>query len=129
MLRTVPFLVSWRYKMNTYFEKNGNFNSNSRIFEAYFTETVKTAGTLEKSLDSLLCFLSVLLRILTGATVRRIAKVSAVALSLVGFIGVIGAIEHGSLSIGMGLLLGAVLLGIEYLCLRGKPSAKGNSNT
>ena len=115
--------------MNTYFENNRDFNSNSRIFEAYFTEAVKPAGAFQKSLDSLLCFLSALLRILTGATVRRIAKVSVVALSLVGFIGVIGAIERGSLGIGIGLLLGAMLLGIEYLCLHGKPSEKKNSNT
>lgn len=115
--------------MNTYFEKNENFSSNSRIFEAYFTEAVKPAGTFQKCLDSMLYLLSALLRILTGATVRRIAKVSAVALSLVGFIGVIGAIERGSLGIGMGLLLGAILLGIEYLCLRGKPNVNGNPNT
>ena len=115
--------------MNTYFNNDRDFNSNKRIFEAYFTETVKPAGALEKGLDSLLCLLSALLRILTSATVRRIARVSAVALSLVGFIGVIGAIEHGTLGIGVGLLLSAILLGIEYLCLRGRQNVKRNSNT
>lgn len=106
--------------MNTYFEKNRNLDSNSRIFEAYFTDTAKPVGAFRKWLDSVLCVLSSILRALIGATARRIAKVTTVAICLIGFIGVIGAIEHGTLGVGTGLLIGAILLGVEYLCLRGK---------
>ena len=106
--------------MNAYYENNGSFNSNSRIFEGYFTETSKPAGVFRKTVEKLLSLLSALVRILSDSRVCRIAKVASVAVSLVGFVGVIGAIEHGRLGIGTGLLIGAILLGLEYLCLRGR---------
>ena len=112
--------------MNTYFEKNGSFNSNNRIFEACYYETAKSAGKAQRALELLLSWIRALLKILTVAKVRRIARVFTVAVSLVGFIGVIGAMDHGSIGLGTGLLIGALLLGVEYLCLRGhRHSPKG----
>lgn len=106
--------------MNAYYENKGSFNSNNRIFEGYFTETVKPVGIFRKTVEGLLALLSALMSILSDSRVRRIAKVVSVAVSLVGFVGVIGAIEHGRIGIGTGLLIGAVLVGLEYLCLRGR---------
>ena len=104
--------------MNAYFDKNEAFVSNKRIMEAYFGEAVKTAGVGQKLLDGILSKLLLVLRILTCTAARRIAKATAVAVTLVSFIGVIGAMEAGSLSLGLGLAIGAILLAIEYLCLR-----------
>ena len=104
--------------MNAYFENNGSFDSNSRIIEAYFSETVKPVSRARRMGESLISLLSALITCLTSAKTRSIAKAVSVALSLVGFVGIIGAMEHGTLSIGMGLLIGVGLLGIEYLCLR-----------
>lgn len=104
--------------MNAYYNKNEAFDSNKRIIEAYFGESLKTAGTGQKVLDALFSWLSVFLRVLTCATARRIAKATAVAVTLVGFVGVIGAMERGVLGLGLGLAIGTILLGIEYLCLR-----------
>ena len=104
--------------MNAYFEKAESFDSNKRIMEAYFGEAVTTVGAGQKLLENLLSKLLWILRILTCTTVRRIAKATAVAVTLVAFIGVIGAMEAGSVSLGLGLVIGAALLGIEYLCLR-----------
>ena len=104
--------------MNACFDKNEEFYSNKRIMEAYFGEAVKTASVGQRLLDSILSKLFFLIRLLSCSTARRIAKATAVAVTLVAFIGVIGAMEAGSISLGLGLLIGAALLGIEYLCLR-----------
>lgn len=104
--------------MNTYFEKNEKFDSNNRIMEAYFGEAVKVANPIAKAIDTLLSFFFRLWQILTSATARRIGKVTSFALSLVAIVGIIGAIESGSLGLGLGLLLGGLTVGIEYLCLR-----------
>lgn len=104
--------------MNTYFERNGKFDSNNRMIDAYFGEAVKVANPVAKAIDSILSLLFRLWQILCSATARRVIKASTVALSLVGLVGIIGAIESGSLALGMGLILGLGLIGIEYLCLR-----------
>ena len=104
--------------MNAYFEKKETFDSNKRIIEAYFGEAVNTVGAGQKLLDSIVSWLAVILRVLTCTVARRIAKATAVAVTLVAFIGVIGAMETGALSLGLGLAVGAILLVIEYLCLR-----------
>ena len=110
--------------MNTYFDKNEHFNSNRRIFETYYQEAARPAGRLQRALDALLGGASALVSALSGAKARRLAKALTVAVSLVGFVGVIGAMERGSLGLGSGLLIGAILVGAEYLCLRGRRQSK-----
>jgi len=111
--------------MNTYFDKNERFDSNKRIFEAYYQETRKPAGKLQRALDALLSSLSSLAKAENRAKVIRLARVCGVAVSLIGFIGVIGAMERGTLGLGSGLLIGALLIGAEYLCLRGRRQDRG----
>lgn len=106
--------------MNAYFENNGAFNSNSRIFEGYFTESETRTSRLQRATEKLFFRMAVLTRTLTDSRVCRLVKAITVALSLIGFVGVIGAIEHGGLGMGAGLLIGATLVGLEYLCLRGR---------
>ena len=100
--------------MNKYFEKNDNFNSNNRIYEGYFTEARNESGFGKRALD----LLSLILNFLLCESFLQRAKMVLVALSLVGFIGVIGAMEAGSLGMGSGLLIGGLLLAVEYLCLK-----------
>ena len=100
--------------MNTCYHQPKDFISNKGIIDAYFGESAARVSVGEKMLSMLL----VLVRFLTCSTVRRIAKATAVAVTLVAFIGVIGAMESGFLSLGAGLFIGTFLLGIEYLCLR-----------
>ncbi|MBR3893631.1 MAG: hypothetical protein IKJ35_00635 [Clostridia bacterium] len=111
--------------MNTYFDQNEGFNSNKRIFEAYYQEARKPAGKLQRALDALLSSLSSLAKTETRAKVIRLAKACGVAVSLIGFVGVIGAMERGTLGLGSGLLIGALLIGAEYLCLRGRRQDRG----
>ena len=106
--------------MNAYFQQNEDFSSNKRIFEAYYNEAIKPAGRMQKSLDTLLSYLYIMIKALTSARAKAVLKAFTVAVSLVGFVGVIGAMEQGALGLGAGLAIGAVLIGAEYLCLRGK---------
>lgn len=108
--------------MNAYYNKNEQFISNNRTYTEYFTESAKSVSKWLTLPEILLSILFSLLRFLSGARVRNIVRVCAVAVSLVGFIGVLGAVERGTLSLLGGVLLGGILLGIEYLALR--PSKK-----
>ena len=104
--------------MNTTFEKNSSLNSKTRIFEGYFEESAKTVGRVQRALDSFLYIISMLITALTSARAISVLRTFGVAGALVGFVGVIGAVEQGSLGFGAAFLLGAILIGIEYLCLR-----------
>ena len=104
--------------MNAYYNKNEAFDSNKRIIEAYFGESVRVQNRVQKLLEQVLYLLSALLQLLSSASVRRVAKVTSVAVLLVGFVGVIGAMESGALGLGAGLLIGAALVCLEILCLR-----------
>ena len=106
--------------MNTTFEKNSTFNSNSRIFEGYFEDNTQKVRSFHKGLDSFLYIIASILTALTSAKAIALFKVIGVACSLVGFVGIIGAVECGTLTMSAGVLLGAFVIGIEYLCLRPK---------
>ena len=106
--------------MNAYFDNNGAFNSNSRIFEGYFTEAETRTSGLQRAAEKLFSRVADLARTLTDSRACRLIKAITVALSLIGFAGVIGAMERGSLGMGTGVLIGATLIGLEYLCLRGR---------
>lgn len=104
--------------MNKYFETNDRFNSNKRIFDAYYEEAERSVGGIRGALDSVLYLLSVILSAVLCERVRRIARALAICICFVGFVGVIGAIDHGSISLGTGLLIALALLAIELLCFK-----------
>ena len=108
--------------MNKYYVTNEQFNSNKRIFEAYYKEAEIKPSILQRVADFWLALLSVL----TSERARTVAKAASVALCLIGLIGIAGAIENGTLSIGVGILVATVLLGIEFFSLKksGKRQAR-----
>ena len=104
--------------MNRYFDNNDQYISNKRIFEAYFTEKAVAPSSAKKALDSLLSILLSILAILSGSVAKRLYKVGAVVLCMIAFVGMIGAVERGTLSMGVAFLIGIALLGIEIICLK-----------
>ena len=120
MLVRFPFLVLRRLIMNTTFEQNSNFNSKSRIYEGYFEESASRAGSIRRGLESFLYISASILTAMTSAKAIALFKVIGMAGTLVGFVGIIGAVEQGTLGMGAGFWLGTLLVGIEYLCLRSK---------
>ena len=103
--------------MNISYQNNSGVYSNNDIFADYFQVGTR-ASKMRKAADALLAALSLILTFLTAARTRVVARATGFGLCLVGFVGVIGAMEAGSISLGLGLILGAALLGIELLCLR-----------
>ena len=104
--------------MNTYYQQNSRISSNNDIFEEYFFGGARPASAWKKAADRVLAILSAIILFFCSARVRTVVRVGAVALSLVALIGVIGAVEHGTLSMGFGLALGLALIVLEVSCLR-----------
>lgn len=100
--------------MNNSYLKNGRFDSNSGIYEGFFTESETRLGRADRLLSKLFS----VARALTGAKAKRIGKVCVVIGCLLAMIGVVGAMEAGSVSLLAGLGISALLLGTEYFCFR-----------
>ena len=103
--------------MNISYQNNEHIYSNNDIFGDYFN-TGARVSKMRKAADAMLAALSLTLAFLTAARTRVVARVIGFGLCLVGFVGIIGAMETGAISLAFGLILGAALLGIEVLCLR-----------
>ena len=103
--------------MNISYQNNGRVYSNNDIFTDYFNVGARPSK-MRKAADALLAALSLILSFLTAARTRVAARALGFGLCLVGFVGIIGAMEAGAISLGFGLVLGGAILGIELLCLR-----------
>ena len=103
--------------MNISYQNNGRIYSNNDIFADYFNVGARPSK-MRKAADAMLAALSLILAFLTSAHTRVVARALGFGLCLVGFVGIIGAMESGAISLGFGLLLGGAILGIELLCLR-----------
>ena len=55
---------------------------------------------------------------LRDRTVRTVLRYSLVAVCFICFIGLIGGIEQGLITIGSGIFFGLILLFVEILCLK-----------
>lgn len=105
--------------MNAYYENFQNKISNSRIIEGTFEELIPERTLGQKLSDAAARVGAKARAILSPAFVRRFAKPTSLALSLVGIAGIIGAIERGRIGVFAGLLGGLLLIALEGLALRG----------
>ncbi len=101
--------------MNRFYEEERIFHSNSRIFEGRFAEVTEEKSSVGNVLHTAW---KAVKKVKASARVQRMAKAVAFTGCMLGMLGIIGAMEAGSLAIGTGLLLSVALLGLEYLCLR-----------
>ncbi|MBE6699887.1 MAG: hypothetical protein E7584_06595 [Ruminococcaceae bacterium] len=103
--------------MNISYQNNERVYSNNDIFGDYFNVGTRHSK-MRKAADAMLAALSLILTFLTAARTRVVARALGFGICLVGFVGIIGAMETGAISLGFGLILGGAILGIELLCLR-----------
>ena len=103
--------------MNISYQNNGRIYSNNDIFADYFNVCARPSK-MRKAADALLAALSLILAFLTATRTRVVLRATGFGLSLVSFVGIIGAMESGAISLGLGLVLGGAILAIELLCLR-----------
>ena len=110
--------------MNKYYDNNDQYISNKRIFEAYFTEIKREPSAFQKALRGALCLLASLAALIVAGKERGTFKAVSLALCLLGMIGLIGAMESGSISMLGGIGIALILLAIEYFCLAARPNKK-----
>lgn len=106
--------------MNRSFSEIGSFDSNNGIYEAFYKEYVEIDSRLHARKKQLSEWLSKAFKALTCTRARCLAKAFAVVASLVGLIGVAGAVEMENISLSLGLTLGTLMIAIEYFCLKRK---------
>lgn len=82
------------------------------------TLTHRASARANRIFDVLLALLALMVGALRDKTVRTVIRYSVVAVCFFCFIGLIGGIEQGLLSIGAGVVLGLLLIFVEILCLK-----------
>jgi hypothetical protein len=99
--------------MNGYYTRDHKYNGSKA---ASYTRPV--ASRLDRFLDVIYALLCALANAMRDRTVRRVLRYAVVVGCAIGFIGLIGGIDSGLISIGSGIFGGLVLLFVEILCLK-----------
>ena len=77
------------------------------------------AGQVVDKIFSLLALvLGTLMRLCAKPVMRRVMRYAGVAICFVCFLGLVGGIEQGLISVGLGVVAGLLLIFVEILCLR-----------
>ena len=99
--------------MNGYYTRERNIEE--RTSDDMLTRALSRADCL---LDVVFALIAMLAGALCDRTVRTVLRYSVVAICFFCFIGLIGGIEQGLVSIGGGIVLGLLLIFVEILCLK-----------
>ena len=78
----------------------------------------RASARANRIFDVLLALVALMVGALRDKTVRTVIRYSVVAVCFFCFIGLIGGIEQGLISIGVGVVLGLLLIFVEILCLK-----------
>ncbi len=72
---------------------------------------------LTRGCEAVLRFFDMLLALLSDGNVRKTIRICGAVLCFIGFLGVIAAVEAETLTFGGGILSGALLFGLAFLCV------------
>jgi hypothetical protein len=78
----------------------------------------RASSRADRVLDVLFAMIAALAGVLRDKTVRTVLRYGIVAVCFFCFLGLIGGIEQGLVSIGGGIVLGLLLVFVEILCLK-----------
>lgn len=78
----------------------------------------RASSRADRVLDVLFAMIAALAGALRDKTVRTVIRYGVVAVCFFCFLGLIGGIEQGLVSIGGGIVLGLLLVFVEILCLK-----------
>ena len=78
----------------------------------------QTSTAVDRLLDFVYALLSFVATALRDRTVRSVLRYSIVVVCFVCFIGLVGGLERGLISIGGAIFAGLGLIFVEILCLR-----------
>ena len=97
---------------------NGYYTREHQIEDRTSDVLTRAGARADRVLDVIFAMLAWLAGALRDRTVRTVVRYSIVAICFFCFIGLIGGIEQGLVSIGGGIVLGLLLVFIEILCLK-----------
>ena len=105
---------------NAYFERKMKLQTRNRAGQIRTYRTSRTFGEmLIMVLDMILAMLDHTLDVLARPAVLRLIRGIIAIACVVGFVFLIGAIEQQGIGLFRGLMISAVLVFVEVLCLRG----------
>ena len=100
--------------MNAYYSAN-----NSKINQvSTYKKSQKKMPLAYVILESIFCFLDLVIDFFSQSAVKTVVKFSAISACFFSFICIIGSIEAGALSLGLGIVISMFLVFIEVLLLR-----------
>lgn len=104
--------------MNKTYEFSNEFVSNNGIYDAFYAEIAAPALSRRNAARALFEKAIKLQKALTGATAKRLARVTGATLSILGIVGIAGGIQQGRISLLGGAAIALLCLCAEYACLR-----------
>ena len=104
--------------MNKVYDVSRDVCSDSGIYDAFYTQIAAPALERKNAFDKWILKAKSIYQMLTGATAKRLAKVTGATLSLLGVIGIAGGIQQNRISLLGGLAVAAILLAAEFVCLK-----------
>lgn len=96
---------------------NGYYTGREQYNVARYQANRETTG-LDRFLDFVYALLAFVAAALRDRTVRCVLRFSVVAACFVCFMGLVGGLERGLISIGGAIFAGLALIFVEILCLR-----------
>jgi len=90
----------------------------SRNYEYTARVSRPVASRTDRFLDMVYALLCTLSRVMRDSTARKIARYAVVVACAIGFIGLVGGMESGLISMGGGIFAGLALVFVEILCLK-----------
>ncbi len=105
--------------MNGYYSNYSDFSAAEHCgARRTASRPTPSRSRLDRFLDMVYALLALLAAALRDRTVRRVLRYAVVVGCAICFIGLCGAIEFGTLTVGGGIFGGLVLLFIEIICLK-----------
>ena len=100
--------------MNAYYSAN-----NSKINQvAPYKKARKKMPLAYVILERIFCFIDLVIDFFSQSAVKTVVKFSAISVCFFSFICIIGSIETGAISVGMGVVVSMLLVFFEVLLLR-----------
>ena len=88
------------------------------VEEELVPEVDRVGAFVERMFSLLGIFLASLLKLCARPAMRRIIRYAGVAICFFCFLGLVGGIEQGLISVGLGVVAGLLLIFVEIFCLR-----------
>jgi len=106
----------WGTKMNKYYEIDTKRKGNCKYIGRVESEN-------DNIVDSFVAMIAAIITVLSSEGFRTALRVISTVVCFVGFVGIIGGVEAGTLAVGRGVIFSMLLILIEIVCFMPKKSS------